>query len=49
MERIVDFNEYCSKCKFFKTPENEEPCDACLDEPVNEDSAKPVKFTPKEN
>ena len=40
----VYFNEYCDKCKYFKTSDAEDHCDSCLDEPGNEDSHKPVNF-----
>ena len=43
-EKIVDFETYCPKCSNSKTKETEEPCNACLNEPVNEDSRKPTGF-----
>ena len=46
--RIVDFNDYCPKCKHSNVNENEYPCDECLDNPVNEGTDKPVKFEKKE-
>lgn len=42
--KIVDFHLYCNKCKHKKLKEDESPCDECLEEPVNIDSHKPVKF-----
>lgn len=47
-DRIVNFNQYCEKCKYEKLKEDETPCDECLEEPVNDDSHKPVYFEPKE-
>jgi len=44
---FVDFEEYCSKCKYKDKEENEDPCWDCLDEPVNLYSQKPVKFVKK--
>ena len=42
-QHIVEF-EWCNKCKFGKQSEEEHPCYLCLDEPVKEDSKKPVYF-----
>lgn len=47
-QKIVDFNEYCSKCEYYKKKENEEPCDDCLSNPVNSYSHKPVDFKEKQ-
>ena len=44
IDKFVEFNEYCHKCKFKATPETEDPCNECLTEPVNEYSHKPVRF-----
>ena len=43
----VYFNEYCSECKYEEDKEDEDPCHECLNNPVNVNSHKPVKFTPK--
>jgi len=43
----VYFHEYCKTCKYEKTPENKEPCNECLDDPVNLNSHKPVKWEEK--
>lgn len=40
----VNFNRWCRRCKHRRLPENEEPCEECLTNPVNYDSHKPVKF-----
>lgn len=40
----VDFHEWCPKCEHFKLEEHEDPCHDCLNEPVNDDSRKPVMF-----
>lgn len=45
--KIVRFDEYCKKCKHKDKKEDETPCDECLDNPVNVDSHKPVKFEEK--
>lgn len=43
-EKFVDFDEYCEACKNLECNVNEEPCDSCLAEPVNEYSHKPINF-----
>ena len=50
-DKIVDFGEYCKKCKFFEVDDTKgkEPCNSCLTESVNEYSKKPTKFVEKEN
>lgn len=40
----VDFHKYCKKCKHRDKHESEDPCWDCLDQPVNEDSKKPIYF-----
>lgn len=42
--KIVFFYIYCPACKHLKVPGEKEPCATCLDEPVNMNSHKPVKF-----
>lgn len=44
----VDFHKYCKKCKHQKKSESEDPCWDCLDQPVNEDSHKPIYFEEKD-
>lgn len=43
-DKIVDFEQYCEKCKHFYKDSIEEPCNECLTNPVNEHSHKPVNF-----
>lgn len=43
----VYFGEYCKTCKHEMKKENEEPCDACLSEPLNLHSHKPVFWKEK--
>ena len=45
--REVDYASYCPKCKSFKVPETNEPCDECLTECAREGTSKPVKFEEK--
>jgi hypothetical protein len=47
MEKIVKYDEYCDKCKHKDIPEDEDPCNECLTEPVNEDSRKPINYKEK--
>lgn len=46
-EMIVDFEKWCPNCKYEKLKETVMPCFACLDEPVNMNSTKPVRFEAK--
>ena len=39
---------YCKTCKHWKTPPDEEPCNECLDEPVNLNSYRSVNYEEKE-
>lgn len=45
--REVYFDKYCKLCVHKDKKENEDPCDACLSEPVNTNCQRPVMF--KEN
>lgn len=46
IDKFVDFATYCPTCKFkdCKDDEGYEPCNSCLNEPVNTNSQKPVKY-----
>ena len=44
----VYFHEYCEKCKYRTTKDVDEPCNECLDNPINLYSHKPVKFKEEE-
>lgn len=44
----VYFWEYCKTCKYEKTPENEMPCNDCLEYPANLYTHKPVNWKEKE-
>lgn len=44
----VYFGNFCRECKHSGTKSNEEPCEECLDNPINLHSHKPVKFEEKE-
>lgn len=43
----VYFDKYCKTCIHEKKEEHEEPCDECLNEPVNLYSHKPVCWDQK--
>lgn len=47
MEKEVYFGEYCKTCKHEKVSEQDDPCYDCLNNPVNEDSHKPVRWEEK--
>jgi len=43
-EKIVKYEDWCNKCKYYKSnPDNDDnPCNNCLSIPVNMDSKKPI-------
>lgn len=43
-DKLVEFENWCHKCKHYKKPENDEPCETCLTYPVNEHSHKPTEW-----
>ena len=43
----VLFDLYCKSCKHKDLKENEEPCNGCLDNPLNRWSDKPVNYEEK--
>lgn len=47
-QKIVNFEKYCPKCKYYLVSENVDPCWTCLENPTNIWSHKPVKFKEKE-
>ena len=47
MEKEVHFEKYCKTCKYEKLSEQDDPCYDCLNNPVNEDSHKPVRWEEK--
>lgn len=44
----VYFHEYCKTCKHWEAKDLDEPCNTCLEDPVNLYSHKPVKYEPVE-
>ena len=47
MEKEVYFGDYCKTCKHKKVSEQDDPCYDCLNNPVNEDSHKPIRWEEK--
>lgn len=47
-EKFVNFRLYCPKCKDYESRADEDPCNDCLEHPVNMYSEKPVRYTEKE-
>lgn len=43
----VYFEQYCKTCTHYKSKEEDDPCDDCLAESVNQYSHKPVKYEEK--
>lgn len=43
----VYFDKYCKTCKYKKKKDTEEPCDECLDNPINLNSHRPVNWEEK--
>lgn len=43
-EREVRFDIWCKRCKHKDTPEVEDPCNECLNEPSNINSRKPIHW-----
>lgn len=41
---IVNFAEYCKKCKYRDLKEAKDPCNECLEVPVRLNSEKPICY-----
>lgn len=48
MLKLVEYDKWCQTCQHFKECETGDPCNDCLNEPVNDDSRKPVYYKPAE-
>lgn len=44
VEKIIDFDKYCKTCKHCDVVGYEDPCNDCLDNPVNNNSKKPIHY-----
>ena len=42
--KIVEFDEWCKKCKYYNLTEADDPCWECLCDPVNYATRKPTKY-----
>lgn len=47
-DKIVDFEQYCETCKYKDLEDYKDPCNECLNNPVNTNSHKPVNYKEKE-
>ena len=43
-QMMVRYDLWCSKCKHKDIKENDEPCEECLDNPVKDNSERPINF-----
>lgn len=43
----VDFHTYCKTCKYKDVDIDDDPCNECLEYPINFHSYKPVKYEEK--
>ena len=48
IEKMVEFDEFCEKCKHKDLEQFKEPCNECLENPVREGTIKPLNFEEKE-
>ena len=48
IEKEVDFFKYCPTCKYRTLKETADPCNECLDNPMNVHTDKPVKYEARE-
>lgn len=46
-EKEVYFHLYCKSCKHCKVKNVEEPCNECLEHPINIDTHRPVNWEAK--
>lgn len=42
--KIVEFNDYCGRCKYSDTDPWDDPCDECLNTPARPNSRRPLNF-----
>lgn len=48
IEKFVEFDEFCEKCEHKDLEQFKEPCNECLENPVQEGTIKPLNFKEKE-
>jgi hypothetical protein len=46
-DKEVYFDRYCPKCEYGNLPGKQDPCNECLDNPINLYSHKPINFKEK--
>ncbi len=46
-DKFVDFKKYCESCEYKDVNEVKDPCNECLEHPVNEHSQKPINYKEK--
>ncbi len=44
---MVRYDLWCDKCQHKTIKENDEPCEECLDHPINENTERPINFKEK--
>ena len=44
----VNFDVYCEKCEHKEVKDTDDPCNECLDYPINQNSHKPVNYKSKD-
>lgn len=49
IEKEVRFDIYCESCKHCDKSGHEDPCNECLDTPVNSYSSKPINWVEGES
>lgn len=49
IDNFVDFEKYCETCKHKDLKGYKDPCNDCLDNPVNSNSQKPIYYEENEN
>lgn len=43
-KKLVDFEKYCKKCKYWETKEEDDPCNYCMTQNYNDNSHIPVSY-----
>ena len=46
--KIVSFEKFCPLCEYEKLEDHKDPCNECLENPVNYETHQPVNFKLKE-
>ena len=44
---LIQFEKWCPKCEHYPKDGYKDPCNECLENSVNQNSEKPVKFAQK--